>query len=374
METTSNAIYSVFDISTFIKHVLEENPRLQDIEVSGEIADLTYHGSGHVYFTLKDEGAQLSCAFFKSYAVKSGIRMKAGDKIVARGDINVYVPRGSYQLVVRQVRLMGVGDLYRRFLELKEKLEKEGLFDPQRKKALPFLPKKIAVLTSATGAAVHDIMRTLQRRFEGLHVLIFPTVVQGEQGKHSIVQNIKLAQAELPDLIILARGGGSLEDLWPFNEEAVVRAVAASNIPIITGIGHETDFTLADFAADFRASTPTAAAERAVPEKAAILFTLQEYEGQLRKGTQQMIRSKRRELDELSYKLKKISEAFLLEKRNALRLLRSQLEAQDLTTLLQKGYTLTLKNRQIVHSSAELKPGDVIDSVFADGTVQSIVE
>ncbi|MEL6731504.1 MAG: exodeoxyribonuclease VII large subunit, partial [Bacteroidota bacterium] len=292
-------VYTVGEVTHYIKHLLEDNPQLKGVQVSGEVSNLTYHRSGHVYFSVKDTDAQLSCVMFKGYA-QYAPKMKAGDKVVLKGNMTVYAPRGNYQMMVTSVRKQGVGDLYQQFALLKQKLESEGLFDPAYKQAIPILPQKIAVLTSPTGAAIRDILQTIKRRYNRGEVLVLPTVVQGTQGAASIVKNLKLAQDTGVDVIILGRGGGSLEDLWNFNEETVARAIFGSKIPVVSGVGHETDFTIADFVADVRASTPTAAAETVVPDLAAIIHTVDDYERQLKRGIQYNIDFKRQVLDDYS--------------------------------------------------------------------------
>ncbi len=250
-------IYSVSEVTGYIRVLLEENPDLQDIWVQGEVSNVSFPSSGHIYFTLKDETASLRCVIWKWTAQYFSIRLEDGMAVDIHGKFGVYEKGGQYQFYVDSMRLQGEGRLYQEFLRLKRKLEGEGLFDPQKKKAIPIFPKLIGVVTSPTGAALQDILNTLQKRFPLTEVLFSPTMVQGEGAAQNIVRALHTLETapEKPDVIILARGGGSLEDLWSFNEEIVVRAVAASEIPIISGVGHETDFTLVDFAADVRAPT-----------------------------------------------------------------------------------------------------------------------
>lgn len=365
--------WSVAELTAYIKDLLESDAALIGVQVSGEVSNLTYHGSGHVYFTLKDAQAQVSCAMFRAQA-RLAPRLSEGQRIVATGDISVYPPRGSYQLVVQAVRAAGLGDLYQRFLQLKEALEKEGLFDPARKKPLPRFPETIAVVTSPTGAALRDILQTLQRRWNRGRVILVPAVVQGEQGPDSIMQALQQAEASGAELIILARGGGSLEDLWSFNEARVARAIAACALPIITGIGHETDITIADFAADVRASTPTAAAERAVPERAALEASLGEYERQLRNNLQYFINFKRQVLDDYANRLEQAIGQRLRESRQLLDLLQAKLQGLDMRKLLERGYTLTLHQGQLLRSGKALRPGDEIETLFTDARIRSRVE
>lgn len=369
----SDKSYSVSELTAYLKHLLEEDSILRNVQVSGEVSNLTYHRSGHVYFSLKDRDAQINCVMFKSYA-QLAPRIAAGDKILANGGISVYAPRGNYQLMVRSVRKQGMGDLYQRFLLLKQSLQEEGLFDPADKRPIPQFPEEIALITSPTGAAVKDMLRTIARRYDRVKVVLYPTVVQGERGAASIVNSLKLAQKSSADVILLARGGGSLEDLWNFNEEAVARAIREGDVPVICGVGHETDITIADFAADLRASTPTAAAEHAVPEKDAFLYTLDQYELQIQRGLQYFIDFKRQVLDDYEYRLQENLNKNLREKRHALDLLETQLKGLDMTKLLERGYTLTLKDGEIQRSAENIKAGDEIETIFTDGRKRSRIE
>lgn len=366
--------YSVSDLTAYLKTLLETDPILRTATVHGEVSNLTYHGSGHVYFTLKDPQAQLSCALFKMNAMRAP-RLREGDKVNATGSISVYAPRGNYQFIVTEIaKTSGIGDLYRQFMELKERLQAEGLFDTAYKKPLPWLPKKICIVTSPTGAAVRDILRTIARRYPHLQVRIVPTIVQGAEGAASIVRSLQVAERHQPDVIILARGGGSLEDLWNFNEEAVARAIFACQVPIISGVGHETDTTIADFVADVRASTPTAAAEQVVPEADGIRAALAEWQQQLNQSIQYQIDFKRQVLDDYSHRLKQSVLQFFQQKRHELSLLDAQLAGLNHENILQQGYSITLRQGQIATSAAEFSAGEMIETIFADGRVHSRVE
>lgn len=367
------SVYSVSELTAYLKHLLESDAILGATQVAGEVSNLTYHGSGHVYFSLKDRDAQLSCVMFRGYA-QYAPRMQVGDKVIAKGGLSVYAPRGNYQLMVKSVRKQGLGDLYQRFVELKAQMEAQGWFAPERKRPLPTMPQRIAVVTSPTGAAVRDIVQTIRRRYNRGRVLVLPTVVQGEQGVASIVRSLKQAQETEAEVIILARGGGSLEDLWNFNEVEVAQAIFESKIPVVSGVGHETDFTIADFVADHRASTPTAAAEAVAPDLAAVRYTLDDFELQLHRQLQYFIDFKRQILDDHSYRMEQALRQYLQQKRHEVDLLASQLEGLDQTALLERGYTLTLKNGQVVRSAQEVGTGDTIETVFTDGRRQSKVE
>ncbi len=259
-------IFSVSEINSIIRANLEYT--FFDVSVKGEISNFLEYSSGHLYFDIKDEGGKLKCVMFKSYASKLKIKLKDGEQIIARGMISVYEKRGDLQLIVKEIKKYGIGDLQIKFEQLKKKLQKEGLFDQKYKKKLPFLPKRIGVVTSPQGAAIIDILRIIKRRYAGLYILIYPAKVQGEGAAESIVEGIKeLNKIGDLDAIIIGRGGGSIEDLWAFNEEIVARAIFESKIPIISAVGHEIDFTISDFVADLRASTPSAAAELVVERR-----------------------------------------------------------------------------------------------------------
>ncbi|KXK12709.1 MAG: exodeoxyribonuclease VII large subunit [Chloroflexi bacterium OLB14] len=254
---------TVSQLTFHIRKLIENDSELQDVWVSGEISNLSKPNSGHIYFTLKDKNASLRCVMWKTDAMRLRINLQDGMAIEAHGKIAVYEPQGQYQLVANQIQAKGEGALYQEFLRLKSMLEAEGLFNPQNKRAIPQLPKLIGIVTSQTGAALRDMLNTIRRRLPLTKIILAPSLVQGSDAPPAIVHAIESLNKNSPDVIIIARGGGSIEDLWAFNDERVVRAVANSKTPTISGVGHETDFTLTDFAADLRAATPTAAAELA---------------------------------------------------------------------------------------------------------------
>lgn len=255
--------WTVSRLTFYIRKLLEEDEILQDVWVQGEISNLSRPASGHVYFTLKDSSAALKCVMWKTSAMRLSLPLQNGMAVEVHGKIGIYEVSGQYQLYADQIRSVGEGALYQEFLRIKSMLEAEGLFAPERKRPMPAFPRKIGIVTSATGAALRDMLNTLRRRLPLVEVILAPSPVQGIEAPPALVKAIQLLNYQLPDLIIIARGGGSIEDLWAFNDERVVRAVAASDVPVICGVGHETDFTLSDFAADLRAPTPTAAAELA---------------------------------------------------------------------------------------------------------------
>ncbi len=267
---------SVSELTRYLRGLIEDDEVLRDVWVTGEISNYTRATSGHVYLTLKDAGAALRCVIWRATAIRLQVALQSGMAIEAHGSIGVYERDGAYQLYIDAVRLAGEGLLYREFLRLKARLEAEGLFDEARKRPLPAFPRRIGLVTSPTGAALQDMLNTLRRRYPLAEVILSPSAVQGDEAPAEIVRAILALHREpRPDVILVARGGGSLEDLWAFNDERVVRAVAASEIPVITGVGHETDITLADFAADLRAPTPTAAATLATPDRVDLRVALE---------------------------------------------------------------------------------------------------
>jgi len=261
-------ILSIKEVNRYIRMKMEGDPRLQDVWLRGEISNFTHHSSGHMYFTLKDSDSRIRTIMFASHNQKLAFRPKEGTKVIARGNITVYERDGQYQFYALHMQPDGIGSLFMAFEQLKERLNAEGLFGQERKRSIPRYPAAIGVITSPTGAAVRDILITLRRRQPGVAVLLYPVLVQGTQAAGSIAQAIEaMNRSGEVDVLIVGRGGGSLEELWAFNEEVVARAIAASTIPIISAVGHETDFTISDFVADLRAPTPTAAAELAVANR-----------------------------------------------------------------------------------------------------------
>lgn len=270
-EPHPESIWSVSKVTRKIRNLIEIN--VGEAWVEGEVSNLRIQRSGHQYFTLKDDGAQLSCAMFKSSAMRQRHQLEDGQKVLVFGEFSVYEARGSYQLIAKEVRPRGLGDLQARFERLKQKLAAEGVFDQERKQALPTFPTCVAVVTSATGAALQDMLNVWKRRSPWLHIIVSPVRVQGSGAEHEIARAVEDLNSwaingvrTAPDLIIVARGGGSLEDLWCFNEEIVARTIAASELPVVSGVGHEIDFTIADLVADARAPTPSAAAEIVAPD------------------------------------------------------------------------------------------------------------
>ena len=319
MEATplaQSAVISIAILNRMVRECLENTFPLT--WVAGEISNLTYAASGHIYFSLKDANAQVRCVMWRSRAQLLGWRLENGQKIEARTLVSFYEPRGEFQLNIEAIRRAGQGDLYEQFLRLKAKLEAEGLFDPASRRPLPAHPRAIAIVTSAQAAALQDVLKTLQRRAPHLPIEIYPTPVQGEGAGKKIAAAIALAAKSNCDAIILCRGGGSIEDLWAFNDEAVARAIRASRIPVISGVGHETDFTIADFAADLRAPTSTAAAELLSPNREALLARLAQLDRQLRQRTTRSLAERGQQLDWLAGRLTHPAQR-LQQQREALR-------------------------------------------------------
>lgn len=296
-----DTIFSVKDLTRHIKVTLEGDERLQNVWVRGEISNFTHHSSGHMYFTLKDAQSRVKSIMFNSHNQRLSFVPKEGMRVLARGSISIYERDGQYQFYINQMQPDGIGNLYLAFEQLKKKLEAEGLFAASRKRPIPRFPRAIGVVTSPTGAAVRDIMTTLQRRLPSVPVQLYPVLVQGKQAAPSIVKAIEtFNRTREVDVLIVGRGGGSLEELWAFNEEIVARSIYASEIPVISAVGHETDFTIADFVADLRAATPTAAAELAVPHHMELKQQLHFSVHRLRRGLYRMLQEQRERLDRIN--------------------------------------------------------------------------
>ncbi|WP_336786853.1 exodeoxyribonuclease VII large subunit [Paenibacillus sp. MMO-177] len=290
-------IYSIKDINRYIRMKLESDVLLGDVWLRGEISNFTHHSSGHMYFTLKDKDSRLKCIMFASHNQRLPFIPREGSKVMARGNVSVYERDGNYQFYVTAMQPDGIGSLYLAYEQLKSKLETEGLFAESRKRPIPRFPRAIGVITSPTGAAVRDIIITLQRRHPSISIYVFPVLVQGTQAAPSIVKAIEsMNRFGEVDVLIVGRGGGSLEELWAFNEEPVARSIAASQIPIISAVGHETDFTIADFVADLRAATPTAAAELAVPHVAELQQQLARQRQRLEQSLRMLVQGRKEQL------------------------------------------------------------------------------
>ncbi len=314
MQLPFRYILTVSELTREIKDILEL--QFADISVEGEISNLRIPPSGHIYFTLKDDFSQIRVVFFKNQARTLRFSPEDGLQVICRGRVSLYEKRGDYQLILEEMEPKGIGALQLAFLQLKERLEKEGFFDPSRKKAIPMIPQRIGIVTSPTGAVIRDMLHIIERRFDNVQILLYPARVQGPEAASEIVKGIEYFNDRREvDVIIVARGGGSLEDLWAFNEEGVARAIFYSQIPIISAVGHETDYTISDFVADLRAPTPSAAAELAVKDKKAVTNTLRFLEGRLENEVLQILQESRTSLSHLNKRLrdprKRIEESFL---------------------------------------------------------------
>ena len=384
--------WTVGALTRHLRQLFEQDPALKGVWVQGEISNLSRPASGHVYFTLKDSTAALRCVMWKSDAIRMRFKPEDGQAVEAHGSIGIYEVSGQYQLYTDALRPIGEGALYQEFLRLKALLEAEGLFDVSRKRLIPELPRRIGIVTSATGAALHDMLQTLQRRLPLVQVVLAPTPVQGAEAPAALVSAIqRLNTLVKPDVILIARGGGSMEDLWAFNDEGVVRAVAASQAPVISGVGHETDFTLVDFAADLRAPTPTAAAELATPVTVEALHeTLVELAHILQGDLQALFEARHASLDNQRTDLRYNSplRRVQIERQrldevtrwcNSLQAHRIELDVARLKGLgnrlgalsplavLQRGYALVTKNSGVVSSRAQVTQGDHLKVHLRDG-------
>lgn len=389
-------IYTVHEFTLAVKGILTKG-QLNDVWIRGEISNFTNHNSGHRYFTLKDKGSQLQCVMFKWYGKNLRFELEHGMKVLVLGDIDVYEQKGIYQLKVRAIRPDGTGELYKAYEQLKNKLAMEGLFSPDHKKSLPKFPTKIGVATSPTGAVLHDILTVLGRRYP-VNILFIPTVVQGDNSAQSIVSSIGALNRTDVDLIIMGRGGGSIEDLWAFNEEVVARAIYNSRIPIISAVGHETDYTIADFVADVRAPTPSAAAEIAVPDR-------QELSNHITRLKDRLIGNQRRYIgdmishvsdmedgvkprilverigqyiqfiDELAHKQALGMERLMDVKRALLDAHTGKLDAVSPLGTLSRGYSITLKlpQKTLVQSIEDVERSDEVLMIVRDGKIRCSV-
>ena len=385
-----NAV-TVTQLNKYLKDRFDEDENLGAILVKGEISNFKNHYTGHLYFTLKDENSLIKCIMFKSYAERLAFKPKDGMQVMVFGAVSVFERDGAYQIYAKSMLEDGMGDLHEKYEQLKKQLEEEGLFDEKHKKAIPLYPKEIGVLTSQTGAVIRDIINVSTRRNPNVHIRLLPVPVQGAGAAEKIAEKIKIMNdKKLADVIIVGRGGGSLEDLWPFNEEIVARAIYNSEIPIISAVGHETDFTIADFVADLRAPTPSAAAELAVPDVYELKQKINSYQNRYRNSLKKKI-----ELMKLRYEkcmksraftdpTRKIKDQYMILDKYVKRLetkinilqkdkktqfieLVSKLDTLSPLKTLTRGYCLTEKENKIIKSASELKKNDNIKLKFYDG-------
>ena len=388
---------SVSDLNLYIKEKIAEDEALNAVVVKGEISNFKAHYTGHFYFTLKDDKSLIKCIMFKSYAERINFKPKDGMKVIVFGGVSVFERDGIYQIYAKAMMEQGVGDLYAAYEKLKEDLAKEGLFDESHKKKIPLKPKIIGVLSSQTGAVIRDIINVSTRRNPNVYIKLLPVPVQGEGAAEKIAYGIEyMNKNKLADVLILARGGGSLEDLWPFNEKVVAESIYESEIPIISAVGHETDFTISDFVADLRAPTPSAAAELAVPDIYEVTKKIRLYEDRLRNSlikkvefmkmryekcmSSSAIKEPTRKINENYIKL----DGYIKQLENIIKIknekertkyveLVAKLDAFSPLKTLTRGYSITEKNGNIIKTSKELNKGDIVSIKFIDGNKEATI-
>lgn len=388
---------SVSELTRKIKWALT-GEEFQNIALQGEVSNFVHHSSGHMYFSLKDDKSRIKVVMFRSRNQRLGFVPKNGETLIAVGSLGIYEPNGEYQLYVDVLLPQGIGELHLAFEHLKAKLEEEGLFDPQRKRPLPFLPQRVGIITSPTGAAIRDILQVLQRRHPGVQVLVFPALVQGEGAPESLLRALDLAQTTDVDVLIIGRGGGSFEELSAFNDEVLARAIASCSIPIVSAVGHETDFTIADFVADLRAPTPSAAAELVVPKQEDLKGTVIRLEERLQGAVLRFLTAERRYLNSLTQGValqqpqlvirrwrQRVDELWTSigqHQRHDLELRRAQLSnlAGKLETLsplstLSRGYSICQdRDGQVVRRSQQVQVGEVVQIRLHEGGLVCKVE
>lgn len=396
---SGRSAFSVSQVNEYIKMLLESSPVVGDIWVMGEISNFKNHyATGHLYFSLKDEGSIIKCVMFRGSAQRLRFIPEDGMKVLLHGKVSSYAPRGEYQIYVDDMQPDGVGALAKAFEQLKIKLGAEGLFDQAHKKPIPQMPKRVGVITSASGAAIHDILNVSGRRCPNAEIVIYPAQVQGDTAAKSLCGGIKYFNDRSPvDVIIIGRGGGSIEDLWAFNDENLARIIYESEIPVISAVGHETDFTICDFVADLRAPTPSAAAEIAFPDMLGVLQKVRQLRGlcdvkmsrrlsaiktqasllekkiQL-KSPEHVLSQKMMHVARLTERLDSLSESVLIRSKNRFNLLYARLDASNPLALMSRGYAVVQRDGGIITRAENLSCGDSITVAFADGEVSAKVE
>ena len=411
---------TISQLTRYIKYKIDNDVNLNEVFIKGEISNFKAHSRGHYYFTIKDEGARINAVMFATATKKLQFTPEDGMKVLVTGKISVFEANGGYQIYVSDMLEDGVGNLYIAYEQLKKKLEAEGLFDQRFKKPIPKIPKRVGVVTAPTGAAIKDIISTIKRRWPLTEIYLFPSLVQGELAKDDIVRQIEKADTYNLDTLIVGRGGGSIEDLWPFNEEIVARAIFACNTPVISAVGHEIDFTISDFVADLRAPTPTGAAEMAVPQLNDMASYLNQVKIRLNNAVNNKIKTYKNKLNDIKNRnvlknpivlyqtkemifsntlerlkfslinltnikekeLLKVKNSYILKnpyqlldkKSNKYLQIISKLETLSPLLTLKRGYTMTKVNDKVVKSSKDLKKGDNITIDFSDGNVEATVK
>ena len=386
---------TVTALTKYIKYKFDHDHHLEEVLLEGEISNFKHNSRGHFYFTLKDEMAAISVTMFSSFAKMVKFEPKDGMKVFVKGNVTVYEPAGTYQINIKEMKSDGIGDLYLAFQKLKEELEKEGLFKVEHKKPLPLFPHCIGVITSPTGAAIRDIIHTVERRYPLTRIILYPAIVQGEDAKDNIVEQIQLANEQgLCDLLIVGRGGGSIEDLWAFNERCVAMAIYESRIPIISAVGHEIDFTIADFVADVRAATPTAAAELATPSLEVLKGNVGYYVDRMTKHMKQilenaklivanidrrmdslnplaMLKHKQSLLTEYKKQMDLLIQRVLIEKKSSFRFLEGKLQALNPLAIMDKGYSINSVNDEIITDVHQVHVDDILKTKMKNGEIKS---
>ena len=372
-------IYGVGELTDCITELLENDDRFQDVWVKGELSNFSHSAAGHAYFVLKDERAVINCVMFRESFNRLRFQLTDGLKLLVRGQISVYPPRGSYNLKVLEARPEGLGALFLAYEQLKKRLEAEGLFDPGLKRRLPVLPKVVGVVTSPTGAVLQDIRNILFGRFPNARLLLAPARVQGEGAAQEIIAAMKLLNSleeDAPEVIILARGGGSMEDLWAFNDEALARAIRASRVPVVSAVGHETDFTISDFVADVRAPTPSKAAEMVMPRRSDMEERIRMLATGLRRELGGRFDHARLRTDELSRSLGRSIEQLLTRRRETLQRHSALLDAMSPMQVLGRGYSITIRQTtgSAVRDPTELHEGEDVRTLVSRGDFVSTVK
>ena len=391
-------VWSVSDVNRAVREIVEG--ALLPFWMAGEVGSLTLHRSGHAYFTMKDAKSQIKAVYFNGAAACSRLGIANGTLIEAFGNLSVYEVRGEYQFGIRQLRRAGIGELQKRFEELKRKLAAEGLFDPQRKRPIPKLPERIGVVTSPTGAAIRDFLQIINRRFPNVNIRIYPCAVQGAGAAAQVARGVEFFnRTGGADVIVVTRGGGSMEDLWPFNEELLARAVAASRIPVVSAVGHEIDFSICDFAADLRVPTPSAAAELVIGRREEMVRELERSEKDMRyaldaalnqakarldraagsfvfREPAHLVQMRRQQLDELDTRLGSAAERFHTQQRSRLERLESTLTALDPRRQLERGYAILFDDKagKPVTSARNVPAGTRLTAQLADGDLRVVTE
>ncbi|MDE0683947.1 MAG: exodeoxyribonuclease VII large subunit [Candidatus Poribacteria bacterium] len=395
----TKTVHSVSDITNLLKRLIEQHPPFKNVWVQGQVSNYSRSGAGHVYFTLKDTNSQISVAIFRNSASRLRFTLKDGDEVIVQGQLGLYATRGQYQIIGQNVEPVGIGALQRAFEALKQQLADEGLFDDIHKKTLPKFPQKIGVITSATGAAFQDICEQLRKRYPVAEVLLHPSLVQGDGAAQEIADALQaMNQRDDIDVLIVGRGGGSIEDLWSFNEEGVARAIFASTIPVVSAVGHETDYTISDMVADHRAPTPSAAIEHIVPDQDELFAQLNGFEAWLRTTIQNQLNSHETRIQELEtrlaptqrkdaiYQLYQTVDTFdaacrnaakrsLTDSENRLHTLAQRLDALSPLATLKRGYSISRKtDGEVLTTAEQVSVGDRIKVQLAAGHLACRVE